>query len=325
MSHDPDAPIAADATTSQAAVGGRAVPAGDLLADIDVQPDPTRPGRYNIEFSPAWNVFYTFGGVTMAAALRAAEREVARDDLHPLSAHAVFCSPVAAGPVEIDVDIVRNGRTAANVSADLRQTGHEGTDMRLLATFGQHHETDLTYRGIEFPQDVRPPDECPTRPDPAEFSEARNPFPAINFHEQNDWRPALAGFTWEESWGAQGPHDARFASWFRLHKEPRLADGLIDPVSYCVPADMLGPAIGRALGPITQERPFLILSLEINLQFFATTDSSWILQHVHSQDAGHGYAYGTTELWDEHRRLVGYATQRARLRPFSAGEQLGPR
>ena len=304
---------------------GADVPVGDLLADIDVQPDPATPGRYVLDLSPAWNIFYTFGGVTMAAALRAAERGVARDDLHPLNAHAVYCSPVAAGPIEIDVDVIRSGKSAANVSVDLRQRGHESSDLRMLATFGQLHDSPYEYRGVEFPADVLPPELCPQRPDPAEMSEARTPFPPVNFHQQNDWRPALEGFSWEENWGDREPREARFASWFRLLNEPRRADGSIDPISYCVPADMLGPAIGRRIGPLGAERPFLILSLDINLQFFATTSSEWTLQHVISHHAGNGYAYGVTELWDEERRLIALATQRARLRPFTVGEQLGPR
>lgn len=312
---DPEPSTAADA-----------VPAGDLLADIDVRADPQRPGRYSLEMSPAWNIFYTFGGVTMAAALRAAERAVDRPDFLPLSAHAVYCAPVGAGAIDIDVDVIRQGRSASNVCADMRQRGHDGVDLRLLATFGQQHETHVVYGGVEFPTDVLMPDDCPVRPDPAELSEARMPFPPINFHEQNDWRPALEGFGWEEDWAAAGPRVARFASWFRLLKEPRLPSGIIDPVSYCVPADMLGPAIGRRMGPMSEENPpFLILSLEINLQFFATTESTWILQHIVSQWAAHGYAYGTTELWDDRRNLIGFATQRARLRPFTPGEALGPR
>ena len=116
-----------------------------------------------------------------------------------------------------------------------------------------------------------------------------------------------------------------FAAWFRLRREPRRPDGLIDPVSYCVPADMLGAAVARRLGPIAQTPPFFVLSLEINLQLFATTDSPWMLQNVVSQHAGEGYAYGTTELWDGNRQLVGFATQRARLRPIKPDEPFGTR
>lgn len=301
-------------------------PRGDLLADIDVRPVAGTPGRWATDLPPAWNVFYVFGGVTMATALRAAERELDRRDLSPLSAHAMYCSPIAAGGVEADVTIVRDGRTASNVRVDLHQAGRGGADLTMLATFGQTHDTHVAFEGIEFPADVLRPEQCPSRPDPAEFSEATNPFPPINFHAQTDFRPAMAGFSWAGDWDVDGSREARFASWLRLLEEPRLPDGTIDPVSYCVPADMLGTALSRRMGPNGPDNPpFLILSLEINLQFFATTDSAWILQHTIAQWAGNGYGYGTTELWDEHRRLVGYATQRARLRPFQAGEQLGPR
>ena len=61
-------------------------PAGDFLVDSDVQRDPNTPGRYTLDLSPAWNVFYTFGGMSMAVALRAIERELARDDFGPITA-----------------------------------------------------------------------------------------------------------------------------------------------------------------------------------------------------------------------------------------------
>jgi acyl-CoA thioesterase len=279
--------------------------------------------------SPAWNVFYTFGGITMSVALRAAcdhvARQLGRDDLHPITANALFCSPLGPGPIQADVTTLRGGRTAAQVRSELRQGDADEPALSMLVTFGQLHADALgTYDGVGFPTDVRPPEECPQRPDPAEGSRSGNPFPPLNFDEQTDWRPAQAGFTWEEGPPGAGL-DARFAAWFRLRDEPRLPDGSIDPVSYCVPADMLGAAVARRLGPIAQTQPFFVLSLEINLQIFATTDSPWTLQNVVSQHAGDGYAYGTTELWDGHRRLVGFATQRARLRPITSGDSFGTR
>jgi acyl-CoA thioesterase len=306
------------------------VPPGDFLRDSALTPDPDVPGRSSLEMSPAWNVFYTFGGMTMAVALRAAcdhvVGELGRDDLHPITANALFCAPLGAGRIQADVTTLRAGRTAAQVRSELRQGDEGGPALAMLVTFGERHADALgTYDGITFPADVRPPDECPARPDPAEGSRAGSPFPVLNFDEQTDWRPAQAGFTWEDGPARSEGLDARFAAWFRLKREPRLPDGTIDPVSYCVPADMLGAAVARRLGPLAQTQPFFVLSLEINLQLFATTDSPWMLQDVVSQHAADGYAYGTTELWDGNRRLVGFATQRARLRPIKPGEGFGTR
>lgn len=297
--------------------------AADLLRDIDVARIAGTDHRYELDIPADWNVFYTFGGVTMAAALRAAERSIDRADLDPLTAHAVYCAPIQAGAVEIDVDVLRSGRTAAQASVDLRQAGHEGTDLRLLTTFGQRIDSPLVHHGLEFPDDVLPPDAVSGRPSIDEIAmDEDNPFASINYHQQTEWRPALEGWDWSHGWADAG--EGRTASWFRLINEPRLPDGRIDPISLCVPADSLGSAVGRAIGHVLGGQPFLILSLEIDLQFFADTTSPWLLQNVIAQHASDSYAYGTTEIWDLDRRLVAIATQRARLRPIGKGETVGP-
>jgi acyl-CoA thioesterase len=286
------------------------VPAGDFLVDSDVSADPSRPGRYLLDLSPAWKVFYIFGGMTMACALRAVQRELDRDEFGPLTANALFVQPVTPGPIEVDVTVLRSGRTAAQAVADLRNTHHDGTALHLTAAFGQSHQSSIDYLDATFP-DVPMPDECrppPPRPDDS-------PFADLNFHEQTDWRPTQ---WWDEAdWR---PAPAIASAWTRLVKEPRLPDGTIDPISLCIPADTLGMAIGQRVGP----SPFFILTLEIGLQFFRSTDSPWLLQHVIAPVAADGYGSGYVELWDVDRRLIAFATQRARLRTVVPGERLGP-
>jgi acyl-CoA thioesterase len=279
---------------------------GNFLADTDLHPDGGVAARWGIEVSPAWNVFYTFGGLSMALALRGVERELDRPDLRPLSANAVFVSPVSPGHVDVDVDVLRQGRSASQATADVVQNGQRA--LRLTATFGASHDTPVTYTGATFPADVLRPDEAGERPEPP----ADNAFPKINLHEQNDWRPALPGFAWFRP-GPAGP--PRFASWYRLMEEPRLDSGAWDPVSLCLPGDMLGPAVFRPFGPAAV--PSLVLSLEIGLHWFAPVTTTWLLQHVTVAEAGDGYATGTTELWDENEVLVGLAVQRALIKPFS--------
>lgn len=287
---------------------------GDFLEDTDLQPDPSVSGRWGIEVSDAWNVFYTFGGLSMALALRGVERELDRPDLAPRSATAVFCAPVSPGWADVDVRVLRQGRTAAQATADLRQ-GDE-LALHLTAVYGDAQATPFEYTGAAFPEDVLRPDEVGDRPE----APADSPFPKLNLHEQNDWRPALPGFRWFAPSPAGPP---RFASWYRLVNEPRRADGAWDPVALCMPGDMLGPAVGRPLGERAVHA--LVLSLEISLYWFAPLTTTWVLQHVLVQRARDGYATGTTELWDEDEQLVGLAVQSARLRPFEMGEALGPR
>lgn len=286
-------------------------PAGDFLVDSDVQRDPSMPGRYTLDLSPAWNVFYTFGGMSMAVALRAVERELARDDLGPLTATALYVQPVTDGPLEIDVRVLRSGRNAAQAVADLRNEHHDGPALHLTATFGAPADDTIHYVDATFP-DVPPPHECdppPPRPDDS-------PFADLNFHQQTDWRPTS---WWDpDTWRSQ---PAEASCWTRFVKEPRLPDGTIDPISLPIPADMLGPAVGQRVGP----SPFFVLTLELSVHFLATTTSPWVLQHVVSPHAADGYASGHVHLWDEDRRLLGFATQRALMRQVRPGEALGPK
>jgi acyl-CoA thioesterase len=292
------------------------VPAGDFARDTEVTPDAEVAGRYHADLSEAWKVFYAFGGCTMAVALRAAQTAVDRPDLRPVSATAMFAAPVPCGPLVIDTNVLRNGRSAAQATAALRGTDHdgdEGADIFLTAIFGGEHENHVGYDDTVWPEDAVDIEDTEPPPPPPEDS----PFRNINYHEQTDWRPALRGmaFRTTDDW-VPGP--ARSLSWHRMLKEPRLPDGTIDPVAYCAPADILGPAIFSRLGPLGPDNPpFLVLSLEISVQFVASTTSPWILQHTRVPQAGKGYAYAEVELWDADRRLVAFANQRGHIRAVS--------
>lgn len=302
------------------------VPIGDLLADVDGVADPDVAGRWHLDVSPAWNVFYAFGGMTMAATMRAAERTAARPDLSLLTASATFCAPVQAGPVHLDGRVLRNGRTASQVVAELH-TGDpgdgDGPAIHLAAVFGDRRSIHVDYVDLEFPDDVRPPGELPdVQSMGADPGEGDTPFHPINFHRQIEWRPAVGSSPASRDWT---PGPARYAAWMRFRNPPRRPDGTLDPIALGVPGDSLGGAVWQRLGPFGPDNPpFLVLSLEITLHVLADTDTSWLLQHVRCHQARDGYAVGTTELWDEQRRLVGLAIQRARLRPFTPGEALGP-
>lgn len=293
---------------------GNDVPAGDFARDTEVWADHDVPGRFHADLPEAWKVFYAFGGCSMAVALRAAQRSLGREDLAPITATSVFASPIPCGPMVIDTDVLRSGRSAAQVTADLRAGSSSGTDLHLTAVFGAPHETHVAFTEAEYPGDALAVEDTEL---PAPHPED-SPFAEINYHEQTEWRPGMRGmaFRSNDEW-IRGP--ARSLSWFRLLKEPRLADGTIDPVALCAPADILGPAIFSRLGPLGPDNPpFLVLSLEITMQFMAPTTSSWILQHTRIPQAGAGYAYSYVELWDTERTLVAIATQRGHIRPVSA-------
>jgi acyl-CoA thioesterase len=277
---------------------------GDLLRDTTLIPDADRPGRYTGSIPDAWRVMYAFGGVTMTAALRTMETHLDRPDLQLVTANAIFCAPVPCGPVAVDVDVLRNGRTASQVGSNLYVPGTDGVALRTHGVFGKPHDIDLAFQDIAFPADVALPDECePPPPRPLD-----DPWPQINFHEQTDWLPALP-FTPPDR--RTGPQPARFAAWTRLRVEPRRPDGSYDILALAVPSDSIGPAIGQGLGNVAH---FMTLSLEIGIRFIRPPDGRWVLQHMRCWQCGDGYATGPTELWDEHGNLLAIAQQTAHLR-----------
>ncbi len=258
---------------------------------------------------------YAFGGVSMTASLRAMQQHLGRPELSLVTANAIFCAPVPCGPVTADVTVLRNGRGAAQVACDLRVGDTPEVALRTHGVFGIAHRSERAFVDVEFPLDVKPPEECPPPPE----RHPDDPWPDINFHQQTDWRPAIPRF-WERGRDAWEPGPARFAAWTRLLVEPRLADGSYDPLSLAVPADSIGPAIGARLGPGGGN--WMSLSLEIGLRFLQVPRASpaWILQEMTVWQSGDGYATGPSHLWDTDGNLLAIAQQTAHLREFTGGE-----
>ena len=86
-------------------------------------------------------------------------------------------------------------------------------------------------------------------------------------------------------------------------------------LSLAVHGDVLGPAVGRALGPPDERGMFMVLSLEIGIRFVRAPVTSWVLQEIEAWHIGDGYATGPARLWDEDGNLCAIATQTANLAP----------
>jgi acyl-CoA thioesterase len=271
----------------------------DLRADTALTADATVAGRYHANIPDGWRVQYVFGGVSMYTALRAMQQKLDRSELPLVTANAIFLAPVPAGPVEIDVDVLRDGRNASQVAADVHVRG-SGPALRVHGVFGRAHDTDLEFQDVPVPEVPRPHQIAPPLP-----PERPNPFGEIPFHQQSAWLPVSP---------LDDPGRGRFASWVRLHREPRLPDGSLDPLVLAVHGDVLGPAVGRALGP--RDAPTMVLSLEIGIRFITTPVTPWVLQEIEAWHIGDGYATGPARLWDEEMRLCAIATQTAHLRVF---------
>jgi acyl-CoA thioesterase len=279
----------------------------DLATDTRVVPDGGTRGRYLATIPGWWNAQFAFGGMTSTIALRAVEAAIDRPELVPVSATAIFCSPVPCGDVVVDTDVLRTGRLVAQGESVLRAAGSDQIGVRMVAVFGQRRESDLSFVDVVFPDDVPPVDQCQVPVAPPGWPLSQSPVFA-----HHELRRAVGKLPWEDDWSPRRP---RIASWARYHKPALLSDGSLDPVTYFLPADHMMPAVSQALGPKEQR---MLVSLEISMQFFATTRGPWILQHSYARHAGAGYVFGYVELWDEQRRLLAIAAQRARVAGLSS-------
>jgi acyl-CoA thioesterase len=264
-------------------------------------------GRYAAEIDPSWNLRpLPQGGIVTALALRAMAVELGDSNQRLRTLHTAFIAQVAAGPVAIDVEVLRRGKSMSHMRAEVRNVdaarGHVTT-----AVFGGKRS------GFAF-TDLRPPIGLPL---PSACRSFRDPPPphARAFEPMPFWdrlvegRAALGHAPWEE-WV---PERAERAYWYRFDEPPYLKDGAIDPLSLVVLADTMPGAVSEKVGQ--REREWFAPSIDLTVHLLGECRSPWVLAHNCARHAGDGYASADMALWargpecTDEPRLVAYATQ----------------
>src|SRR5262245_25889565 len=213
--------------------------AADFRADTEVE--PAGDGRYRCTLADRWNAaIHPFGGVVLAIALRAAERELG-DPSQPLrTAAALFVSPVTEGPLEVEARRLRIGRMGSQLLVQARSDGSAGGGLTLLAAYGRERE-GFAFTDLE-PPEAPPPERCPPPPDPPpDYRRWR-----ASFFDQVETRNVHLHAPWEPGWEGGRAEAVR---WMRFRRAPRLADGTLDPLALVALSDTMPPAIGQRLGP----------------------------------------------------------------------------
>lgn len=274
--------------------------AASLADDTTPTLDPDVSGRFHVDLPDAWSFILPSGGVLMTTSLRAISLVDAAKGLSPVSATTVFCEPVRAGPVSIDVEVLRRGATTLQAKASLVQQGRLG--LVTTATFAIDRDgpdvRPVAMPDLPSPADSRPWSE-PT------FTTLRTEIP---FFQQLDQRIALGHRWWEPDWE---PGEGRFARWFR-YREPQRQGGFVDPLALPPLADTMPPALRQRLGPgaADVDAP----SLDLTLHFLEPTDSEWLLVDARCRVARRGYASADVEVWGEDGKLAAFGTQTMFLR-----------
>jgi acyl-CoA thioesterase len=266
---------------------------------------PAGDRRYRATISSAWSLAVApQGGVVAAIAARAMEAELGTGQ-SLRSFHGVFATPVPVGEVEIEVDVIRSGRSISQVGATVHAAGAE-TGFTALAAFG-HERDGFSYTELEMP-DVPAPEDCVSYrdPPPPEAGPADGPlFPF--WQDVIEGRPALGHAPWDPS--PRGA--AEVATWFRFEHAPADQHGRFDPLALLVAADMMPSAVFEKMG--TAESNWFAPSVDLTVHLVGVPTGAWILNHNRAHFAGEGYASAEATLWDPHGphgpTLLAWATQ----------------
>ena len=272
--------------------------------DLDVTGDPDRAGVYTGSISERWMLAVVpQGGAVAVVAARAMAAELAHPDQQLRSFSAVFAGQVSTGPVEIDVSVLRRGRSMSQLSATVRNPGADA-GLTAIAVFGGVRR-GFEFTGRELP-DVPGPDDLrgfrDGLPDGVEFEFDRPPMPF--WEEIVESRPAIGRPPWEPF--EDGP--AEMAYWYRLDEPPVGDDGFLDPAAALVLCDTMPGAVGQKVG--YEAGPWFGPSADYTIHLLAPARPGWLLAHNRAHHAGDGYASVEMDLWDvANRTLVAHATQ----------------
>jgi acyl-CoA thioesterase len=247
----------------------------------------TGNGTWSAEIHDGWDFAgLPNGGYLMALAVRAMLGELSRNDPLVVSAH--FLSPASAGPAEISVQSIREGRRHTSATASLRQGEKEIA--RLLGTFGELVWNSPAYLRAEPPA-LPPPDECEL-PRPVDGFEP----PPITRRVELRLLPEHAGFAYGDP-----PGVAEVSGWARF------ADGRpADTASLLLFADALPPAVFNAGLPLGW-----VPTIEMTVQIRKRPSPGWLRSRFITRLVAGGYLEEDGEIWDSEDDLVALSRQLA--------------
>jgi len=264
-------------------------------------------GRYRGELDDTWNLRpLPQGGVLSAAAVRAMEAELNHPDQLPRTLHTTFVGQVSHGELDIDVEVLRRGRSMSQLRAQVRNPGSAHGHVT-SCVFGSERK-GFSFTDLTPPQEIPDPRDCPSfRDPPPEGIETPRQHPF--FAKRLEGRAVLGHPPWVE----YVPDRAETAVWNRFDDPPVLDDGELDPLALIVIADTMPGAVGEKLGH--QKRTWFAPSIDLTVHLLDKWRSPWVLAHNRARYAGHGYASADIALWDcgenasSTPRLIAYATQ----------------
>ena len=265
----------------------------------DIVVESQGDGRYRAELDDSWNLVpLPQGGIVTSLALRAAA-DVVADPSHGLrTSTTTFAGQVRPGLLEIDVTVLRHGRSATQVTAAIRNEGASAGAF-VSAVFGTSRRGP-SFVDLAMP-DVPTPDRCPSGRDAPPAGIVVDPAPP--FWTRVEGRLAKGHAWWEDF----EPTSSDRATWLRFDDPPLDASGALDPLAVLTLADRMPGAVQQKIGP--QAERWFAPSADLTVHFLEPLTTRWLLAHDRARWADDGWASGESMLWSEDGTLVAYATQ----------------
>lgn len=258
--------------------------------DDDTRVLPAGEGRFSGTVHPAWNIGANPNGGYLLSLAAQALRQAVPQHPDPLSITTHYLRPGQPGqPCDIDVQVLRSGRTLSTVRATLAQDG--GARLEVLAAMGHLGDDDLA-PVITLPvPDIPPPEACPGRSASAQGV-------GLPILDRLDIRLHPA----EAAPGAAGR--ARVSGWIRF------ADGRApDPIACLLMADAFPPAVFGLLGMVGW-----VPTIELTVHLRARPAPGWLLGCFEAEDLRDGRVIENGALWDSRGQLVAQSRQLALVR-----------
>ena len=260
-----------------------------MSLDSDTTLSRNGDGRFCGEISEAWWIERgPFGGYLSAFLVRAMQEELGDPQRPPRSLTVHFVDAPAAGPVEVSVDVEREGRSSSVLSLRMEQ---EGRPIALaLAGAATWRDGEPEWADLQAPA-APPPEDCPEVP---------RVEGAPRFQERFDLR-------WVDGGAPGRPAErARHLAWMRLKE-----GGPLDHLAVTAMSDGWMPAAFSKLG-----RFAIVPTFDLTIHFRAPLPApgEWALAEFRSQFSAGGAWEEDGELWAQDGTLVAQSRQLAMMR-----------
>lgn len=263
---------------------------------------------YRADLDPSWDLTQVpQGGIVTAIAVRAMQAALDEPAQRLRTLHTTFAAQVPHGPLDIEVEVLRKGRSMSHLRAEVHPPGAARGHLT-TAVFGASRR-GFDFTDLEPPAPIVAPAECRSFREPwPEGFDGGPPFP---FWER---RVEGAGMLGHPPWEQYEPGRAEHGTWYRMDNPPWRDDGTLDPLALIVFADTMPGAVAEKIGH-EERSEWFGPSVDLTFHLLGDCRSEWVLAHNRARHAGDGYASVDMALWDcgpegrDDPRLVAYATQ----------------